>query len=216
MFFLLSVIVATLIHNSAAVLFLAYPVFYMKLSNKVILILIAISLLIGFSGVLNPILGKFQFLIEGLGGADSDRISGKLDTYTTESQTTKIDSNLSLLISALRRLIILPVILYFRKDIKSKTFDGYINLFTFSNIIFFTISNISIVFGRFLAYFIIIEILIIANLLRAQKDKRKRFLWYIFFSFYFVFRLYVSLNAYPDLYDPYYWIFDKYIPRIPY
>lgn len=216
LFFLISVIVATLVHNSAVVLFLAYPLFYVKINNKTTVVIIVLSLFLGVSGVMNLLLSKFQFLIEGFGGADSERIAGKLDAYTTEVSASKIDSNVAFLISALRRIIILPIILYFRKDVQSAVYDGYINLFTFSNVIFFTLSQVSIVFVRFTSYFTVIEILIIAMVLRIQKDKRKQFLLFVFFAIYMGFRIFVSLNTYLDLYDPYYWIFDKYIPRIPY
>src|SRR5690606_9426018 len=101
-------------------------------------------------------------------------------------------------------IIILPEILYFRKDIKSVVYDGYINLFILSNVLFFTLSNISIVFSRFTAYFTLVEILMIATVIRVQEDKRKRFLLLVFFSVYLGFRLYVSLGTYPDLFDPYY------------
>lgn len=215
-YFLISVIIASLIHNSAVVLVLAYPIFYLKINNKATVLIIVLSLFIGISGVMNPLLSKFQFLIEGFGGVDSERISGKLDTYTTEASASKIDSKVAFLISALRRIIILPVILYFRKDLQSAVYNGYVNLFTFSNVIFFTLSQVSIVFVRFTSYFTVIEILIIASVIRVQKDKRKRFLLLLFFAVYMASRLFVSLNTYLDLYDPYYWIFDKYIPRIPY
>lgn len=216
LYFLISVIIATLIHNSAVVLLLAYPIFYLKINNKATVVIIIVSFLIGISGFMNPLLSKFQYLIEGFGSMDSARISGKLDAYTNEASGSKIDSKVAFLISALRRMIILPVILYFRNDLKSAVYNGYINLFTFSNVIFFTLSQVSIVFVRFTSYFTVIEILIIASVIRVQKDKRKRFLLLVFFAIYMASRLFVSLNTYLDLYDPYYWIFDKYIPRIPY
>ena len=214
--FVISVIVATFFHNSAIILLAAYPIFYMKMSNKLILILIATSLLIGLSDVLTSALRELKGLFNLGGGFLSERITDKLQSYTTDSYSSNISSNVAFLISAARRLIILPIVLYLRKDIKSTVFNGYINLFVFSNIIFFLLSKVSIVFVRFTSYFALAEILMIAIVLRSQKDKRIKVLLLIFFAIYLAIRLIVSINTYRDLFDPYYWIFDKYIPRITY
>lgn len=213
-FFIL--LMAVLIHNSAIIFMLAYPFYHKKISTKAIIIIIFISLVIGASGILEPLFKQFQLFVLSFGGKDSIRISDKLDAYTNSEFSSQFEKKYAYLLSALRRIAILPVILFFRDKIKNQNYNSYINMFLLGNVLFFLFSNVSIVFVRFTAYFTVFEIFLIAAALDGLADKRMKFVLYIFFSIYLFSRLYAALNSYWDLFVPYYWIFDNNIPRIPY
>jgi hypothetical protein len=209
--FILMLAMATLFHVTAPVFLIAYFIFKKVYSSKFVYWVLFASIIISYTGIVT----KALELLGGLGG--EGLVMLKLLAYldSPETNNSEISTGLLLLLGYARRIVLIPVLLYYRRQasLSSKYYNGCLNIFIFGNILYFLFSNSIAVFIRASSYFLIYEVILVSILLQSFQNRVKRYLVFCILFLYAAAKLYFALSTYKDLYIPYYSIFDNYIPR---
>jgi hypothetical protein len=214
--FISTILLAFQFHNSVLIFLLAYWIFNLNLSNNWLLSIILVAILLGFSGVFEPILKLFNLLLGSIDGTSASRISDKVSYYAENKDLSdNMGKGTTLLIGVIRRCVFIPIYLYFRKKCEAKNphYKGFLNLFIFGNVIYFIFATTLLVMVRATIYFIAFEMIMLVILLESIESKRLKFLLYLIVVLYCGLKLYINLSSYWDLFIPYNTIFDENITR---
>lgn len=203
LFFFLIVIIATLIHRTAIIFLITYPLFYRHFKLRQIFLIICLTLFLG--------LFFNRFIINILSNLNLGIISAKINVYLSlgsdESYTT-YSSTTVLLRGLLNRLFLIGIYLIILNKIRKNNpfLNGLINLNLLGVILYVLLTPISFSLGRVSVYFDIIQIFILPYLIKySNKPTRKLLL--IFLTLYLGLRLYTIVSSYPEAYIPYKTIF---------
>lgn len=216
LFFIL-VSIATIFHNSAFIAFSLYFFIKINLSNRSSAILLISSFIIGLitsTDFLNlllkiPIVSNIPYLKE------------KIQAYVAVHELygsnfgSSVDTSISKIAGVIKKMFISLPLIYFRKNIYNKYpfFNKVFSTIIIGQCFYFIFGNILPVLKRASAYFDIADYIFFCYMLSIFKLKNRIILYTIIVLFLF-FNFFNKFYAYRDLYDPYYWIFDDYIPRI--
>lgn len=209
-YFLLCVLLAATIHVTSLFFIFAYPIFHLRWSNRKIIFLFLVCILIGFLKLPIVVLSK----IGGLG--DLGFVTSKLLYYLEDgADQNNLNNPINFIVSLIRRLLVFTPFFLCRKRCEAydPNYNGYLNLLCFGNAIFFAFCTSIEVFIRMGAYFYIYEIFLLSIILKVYW-KTKAGAWvYLLLILYFCIKLYGALSVFWDLYVPYYTIFEN-VPRI--
>lgn len=207
--FALFVFLALQIHITAILFFLAYPIYHWNWSvkSKVICLLIAIlfGLFVGSEKILSHII---SFVPSGIG---LERISQKAESYMSLGNEMGGKQNVSKFqrtVAALaKRAIILPVFFFFQHQLSksSTTFKGFLNLYTFGNILYFIFIDF-LTLQRSATYFYFFEIILFCIIFDNVKSKT---VWFSIIMLYALLKLISLVLASHNLIVPYIWIFSE-------
>ncbi|GHV47805.1 hypothetical protein AGMMS49546_37810 [Spirochaetia bacterium] len=121
-------------------------------------------------------------------------------------------SPISMLMSIIKRLIIIPFFLLVRKKLNTTNeyMKGLLNFYLFGNLITLVFINGFAPIQRLASPFLYMEIFIIPALLKTVKNTYIKYLVLMLMVLYGLLKLYVLINGpYKDLYTPYYSVFDR-------
>lgn len=218
LFFIL-VYIATLFHNSAFIAFFLYFFIKINLSNRSSAILLISSFIIGLitsTDFLNlllkiPIVSNIPYL------------KGKIQDYTFIHEfygsnfSSNVDTSISKITGIIKKMFIFLPLVYFRKNINEKHmfFNKIFSTIIMGQCFYLIFGSMLPVLKRANAYFDVADYIFLCCMLSVLKLKNRIILYTIIVLFLFS-NFFNKFYAYRDLYDPYYWIFDDYIPRITY
>lgn len=197
--FLLCMFVAMLFHTSA-ILFSIYYFLNRDLKKQMIFILLAISIVIGFSSI--PL-----YLFNGIASIFGETLSQKAESYSDPSGLGEIDLSA---LGLLRRMIVLFVGLYLYQPIvqRAATFKIFFNGYLVGLMVYFMFAHsLLIIVNRGSLYFNVMEAFILASVPIAFKDKPSKKIALVALLLYSIIAFYQSIGAYPDLFIPYQGIF---------
>ncbi|WP_343616105.1 EpsG family protein [Flavobacterium sp.] len=213
-FFSLFVALATSIHSSSILYFLAYFIYWRKINDKTFYCFVCISIFFGLSGG-GLVLMNLVFKSLGIDGLIADKIAKYLNE-DSEALNTNINPVFLYLLGTIKRLIFIPVFMYIKNKSADKfqNIKGYFNLYMIGNIIYFLFAKDLAVFVRASVPFLFFEIMLLSYvLLHFKKNKRKLLPVFLIVLFFSLSRFNTLVNSYYDLYVPYYSIFDDRIER---
>jgi len=216
--FAITIIIAGLFHSTAYLFIIAYPIGLIELNTKWIIILLVTSLIIGLTLTYT---GNVSWLSNIPVVSNISRFQDKLEVYSELTQMgetsygQKTNPLVSFIVGFIRKaLVLIPIIMYRKKLQMHFPFFGVLfNLIVFGAIFYFILGSISQVFKRGATYFDGAELVCLPLFLYLVNSKRERFALYIVIGLYAFSKLYFIVNAFWDLYVPYYSIFDSFIPR---
>lgn len=200
--FLLFTCLAACIQISTIFFIPAYFLFYKKIKIRYLVLILIITCVIGQildSSILTAVSGVINIFPDG------ERLGSKIELYTYFYDNT-MDSE-KMLYGILRRMIFLPLELYFINKIEKydANYRGYINLIVFGNVLYFLFGNISpVIAGRINLAYNFYEVLVIPIIFITYKSFKIRILLFICFVI-FVFAKYMF-----NLYD----LYEQYVPYI--
>lgn len=197
--FIIIVILATLIHRTAIIFLISYPLFHYRLKLRTIIVVITIAI---FSGIIFK-----KLVINILSNLNLGIISLKINAYLMKGSDESYGSYSSavvLLRGLINRSLLIAVYLIILNKIRinKPLLNGLINLNLLGVIFYVTLSPISYSLSRVTVYFDIMQIFIIPYLFKYANFSTKKIL-FIFFSLYLVFRLYIIVSTYPEEYIPF-------------
>lgn len=200
--FVLITTLATMIHNASVIWFLAYAIFWKRLRTSRIYIAFFICFAVGlfsqkiYGTVIPVILSPFSTKI---------RMVGKLLVYATGAASSAF--SVHTVLSLAKRIIFVPLFLLIRKKERNNEFYcGVLNLWIFGTLVYLLFSNSLNVFQRMTTPFISLEIFLLPYIFKNEKKYAKP-IYFLLICLYALSKLVSALNAYPDLYMPYYSIF---------
>lgn len=198
--FFIWVYVATLFHSTSFIFIFAYFLFKLRISVKKMFVYLLISFL--FSVLL---LSAFHSVLPLLG----EVIQYKLEEYLAlgENGDSMTETSLGevLIRGIANKLFIFVLLIYFSsKELKKNMiFRGYLNLYWFGAILYFSMVSISVVFVRFSFPYDVVQIILLPLLMTNVSLKNRYTLYLIVLMFLFL-RFYITLfGSYYDLYVPY-------------
>lgn len=208
--FAVFVAIATSIHFTAVLYFIAYYVYWAQIKDKYFYILLVISILFGgFSG--GEKLLDLGFKLIGVGG----HVGEKLDKYLNGDADAATSNSLAVyLLGLTKRCIFIPIFVFIRNKLKNTEpkIQGYFNLYIVGNIIYFLFAKDLAVFARASVPFLFFEIFLVAYTI--SYFKRSKTALVIVYSLVMIVafgRFNALINSYRELYLPYYSIFDEHI-----
>lgn len=188
--YIMAIIIASLFHRVALVGFIIYFLykFRMKITNKVALLWILLSIMLGYLGVASKMIYVF-----------SPILPIKVVNYLYSDFVY----NLGILKNpvVLNQLLFLFLGFKFRKTIsnKNKYFDLILLNYLISTVILIVFNDMAVFAGRISTVFATVEPILIANLLYSTQCKNKKFIIFLLIIVYVILMFYV--NFYLKLYD---------------
>lgn len=207
--FVLTVLISSTVHITSLFFLFAYPAFYMKLSTLAMVVLLSVSVVIAFIG--ESFTQTLQQLV-GTSGNDGAGLLFKLTVYISGSEQNSGDR---FVFSLLKKVMMIPVFLYFRKQLseRSEFAMGYLNLYVIGSCIQLVFSSILQTMQRFGTMFAISEILLLPMLFDLPRKKENRLFLFFLFLLYAGAKLYYAVTSIDDFYLPYYTIFSTDVQR---
>ena len=198
--FLLLVLIASGFHYSALVFLLAWWIFNINVSRKIIILSVIISVLSYV--VVAPILVQFGQIV---GGDIGMRIGGYTELGMDYEDTSALSYSQLILKSLFNKglFFLIGFFLYYKPMFHYSFFRGFFNLYCFGAVLFFLTSPISIVFTRMSWYFDFCQILLVPFLFKYIKDKGIRIVLFLILSIILGAKLYLTMNAYQENYYKY-------------
>lgn len=198
--FLSLVLLAFIMHRSAIVFLIAYPVYHKYYSaNKILFILISAVLIGIFIG---------QSLFSYLGALGMGVISTKIEYYMSQGEKDHFsDFSITqiLIKGSINRLFLFFIYMFvlnkFRK--KNKLINGLINLNILGMILYFVLTPISLSLGRVTAYFDLLQLFIIPYVFYYLRDNNNKIILYTIISAYLALRLYSAIYTFKEAFIPY-------------
>lgn len=190
--FILLVVLAAGFHRTSWVFILAWWVYHINLSKKTMIVVLLAS--VGFSVILTKVL---EMVSGGFGGI----IQAKIDTYLSDEFNDDTNSDIGLLAVIIRGfankflIIFTSFYLYDRVVKKYPQFRGYLNLYWFGAIIYFSTISISVVFVRISYAFDVFQIILLAYFFRIIESPLLRFLSFLLLICYLFLRMRQQLNG---------------------
>lgn len=209
--FLFFLILGTLFHRSVFLFFIAYFIFPMNISPRVMILSIIGAVFCGF--VVSRVF--FSFVGELAGGV----IEYKLNAYLGDEQGENYGAQLSyvsILINGIIKrvsLVLLGIFMLKKMDEIDPYFRGYVNLLWVGTIIYFSTVMLSLSLPRMAYPFDETQILLLPCIYHFAKNRgTKLLLWtllFVFLTYRFCNNLY---GTYYDLFVPYKSIFNMDLP----
>ena len=212
--FLVCVYIATLIHASSFVFFVAYPLAVVNIKTKTAVIILLLSAVGGYIlTTLNAFefLGKIPFLAE-----DAQE---RLDIYSsmaargldTTGGSQYVDPKTSFITGLIRKIVVLIPLVIFRKQLAEKYqhFNILFNLIIFGAVFYFTLGSLMQVLKRGASYFDFFEVLVIPMLIFISNNKWQRTFIYTGIAAYSFAKLFMVISYYQDFYIPFNTIFHS-------
>lgn len=213
--FIMLTFLATCIHNTSIIWIITYRLYWIRLSRKNIycIFILCFTIVFVISKYYITILNTFVSLLpENI--KIFRRISAKIYYYANSYGA--ITSSFGLFLSFIKRLILLPIFLIVLKRNKNDTvYNGLLNIWIIGTVLYFLFATNLTVFQRLTTPFISVEFLLLPYILKIEKKPYLKPFVFFMISGYAILKLIKALNVYPDLYMPYYTIFN-YVPRIMY
>jgi hypothetical protein len=198
------VVIASYFHKSAVLWIFSYYIYHKRFSNSRIIFYLILAFFIGLfgSGLYLPFLKTFSKYLGNFG-----KILERISAYLAGQYDDGSYSMLRNILALLKRMIMIPVFLLFRKKMQINSYyaDGLINLYCFGNI-FYLLFAMNINFAplqRMSVPFVLLEIFLLPIILKIIKNKYIKFIYLNLLLLYGLSKLYSVLNAYYDLYVPY-------------
>ncbi|GGH40400.1 EpsG family protein [Dyadobacter endophyticus] len=207
--FVFFVILAAQIHVTSYIFLVSYFIFNAEWSVRSKSIILIVAVAIGASGISESLLELIANITPA--GIGLDRISQKALNYLEIGNEVDPQYELSktqrLTAAIAKRAILLPVFFYFqeRVTIRKDLYKGFLNLYTFGNILFFIVVDF-ITLQRAATYFYFYEILLLCIIYVNVKSKS---IWLILIIAYSLFKMLSILVNAMDLLVPYIWIFSE-------
>jgi hypothetical protein len=202
--FVMLVVIAASFHLSSVLWIFSYYVYHKKFSNISIILFLGLSFVMGLfgSGIYIHILKTMSQFPGNFGKA-----FGRIIVYLTGQYDDGSYSILRNILALVKRMIMIPVFLMFRKKmcIYSYYANGLLNLYLFGSI-FYLIFAMNMNFAplqRMSVPFILLEIFLLPIILIIIKSKYMKFIYLNLLLLYGLSKLYSVLNAYYDVYIPY-------------
>lgn len=199
--FVLLIILAASFHRSSLVFIIAWWVYNLKISKKKMTIILLVS--IGFCVIITK---TIEILSGGLGGI----VQAKIDLYLNSDYNSETNEDLNLVSIIIKgfanKFLILFVSFYLYDKITEKypQFQGYLNLYWFGAVIYFSTISISLVFVRFSYAFDFFQIILVAYFFRVLENNVIKTIMFVFFFVYLFLRMWQILNGpYMEEYIPY-------------
>lgn len=197
--FIITVLLATLIHRTSFIFLLSYPIFYKEYSVKQIILTMSFFTIIGVACT--------KLLLNSIVGLNLGILSSKLGTYLaygSDENYTNYSSTANIIRGLLNRGLLIVIYLYILNFKRKKDYilNGMINLNLFGVILYVLFTPLSASLGRITVYFDIIQIFIIPYMFRNMNIKNKLLLLNFIFL-YFLLRLVTVIYSFPDEYIPY-------------
>jgi hypothetical protein len=202
--FVLLVTLASCFHFSAGLWFSAYFIYHKKISGIAICFFLGLSLMMGLFGselyvsLLNTIAKSI-----GTSGELLDRILRYLNGQYDDGSYSLLRNIFALV----KRMVLIPVFLFFRKKMSINTDYAYgiINLYIFGNIfyLFFALNMNFAPLQRMSTPFILLEMFLLPILLKIIKTECFKFIFLILLLVYGLLKLYSALIGYIEFYIPY-------------
>ena len=206
--FILMIFIASLIHRTAIICFILYPLFYMRIEKKYLYFIYFFGMACGMmlhnfdiSDFHIPFLSNFSWF---------STYQKKLDAYSELGMVTygDIDSNASIILGYIRKfLYIIPLIFLYKKD---QIKGGVLNICVVGSALYFIVGGLASDFRRFGVYFDIFEILLIPAIVYSVKSRNIRYALLFYFSILSLIKLFGYIFSFWELFDPFYTIFDIY------
>lgn len=203
--FVLLIILAASFHRSSLVFIVAWWAYNLKISKKKMTIILLISM--GFSVIITK---TIEILSAGLGSI----VQAKIDLYLNSDYNSETNEDLNLVSIIIKgfanKFLILFISFYLYDKIKEKypQFQGYLNLYWFGAVIYFSTISISLVFVRFSYAFDFFQIILVPYFFRISENNVIKIVMFVFFFAYLFLRMWQVLNGpYMEDYVPYKIIF---------
>lgn len=199
--FIVCVILAAGFHRTSWIFVFAWWVYRMNFSIKTMVLLILVS--ISFSVIITKAL---ELLSGGVGGV----IQAKIDTYLSDEFNDDTNSDIGLLSVIIRGvankflILLMSFFLYDKLIEKYPQFRGYLNLYWFGTIIYFSTISISVVFVRISYAFDVFQIILVAYFFKLIESPLIRFTAFLVLVCYLFLRMRQQLNGpYADEFVPF-------------
>lgn len=198
------VILAACFHRSAFIFLPFYFITKINFSNKNLIIIYTLSIIIGSFGFINEFV--FDFIGNYIIGID-ETVSGKLGTILTNDTFDREASFISKVLSFVNSLFYILLFIHFSKKESDGIFKLFFVLFIFGLVISRLFTGPLSEFARFGNYFSFVLYILVAFSLESIFGWKRNVLAVFFVAFCF-FKLNESHNQYKDLYLPYISIFE--------
>jgi hypothetical protein len=200
--FAICVIIATSIHISSIAFLGAYWIYHKEFSNKTLAILLVLSFIAGFLNISGLVLGKAI----GLLGSSSIYAEKLLKYSDSGVDSSNGNPYLNFLLGALKRAVIVPVILYYRDKVNiiyNGQYKGYLNLLVVGNILYFLFIISFPEITRLSVSYLYFEIFLLGYVLISIGDKPLKVTAFVLLILFGAFRLYSFMAPFLELYTPY-------------
>ncbi len=192
--FLIYIALAFLFH-STALISIVYLFLNRKISKSVLLSIILVSVLVGYSDIASKL---FQ-----LTGGLNTMLAEKAQVYSEI-----IDSAETSLVGLIKRVVLVLVFILASDKLAKQNakYNLVLNGYIIGVAFYFFFKNVPILIARGLIYFNIMEPLLMVYLLSYVKKPARGFV-VVFYAVMAIFYFYKSIEGYPDLFIPYKGIF---------
>lgn len=200
--FIIITFIAVLIHNSAVIWFISYPIYWHKRNRRNDILKLFLCFFLGFLGSVLYI--KLLTVCINILPA-SGRVYGKIVAYSV----AKYQANYySILGNVAKRIIVFPILFYYERKANriNHCFSGVFSLYIFGNCLYFLFLSSFTIFQRFTNYFLVLECFLLAQVFFSMKKANKK-VYICFLLLYGFLKLYKALSAFSYLKNPYYSIF---------
>ncbi|SHG27087.1 EpsG family protein [Flavobacterium segetis] len=190
--FILLVILAASFHRTSLLFFLSWWIYNLKISKKKMIVILILS--ISFSVILAKVI---EIVSGGLGSI----VQAKIDMYLSADYNQETNEDLGLVSIIIKgfvnKFLILFTSFYFYDKINARhpQFKGYLNLYWFGAVIYFSTISISLVFVRFSYAFDFFQIILVPYLFRAIENNVLKVVIFLIFFLYLFLRMWQVLNG---------------------
>lgn len=215
--FIACVLLATSIHVTAFLFIFMYYLINRGISKKTLLGIICTSIILGYMQTASNIL----YLISGLDNLDL--LTSKADTYYNigdeehEALGSGANAQITFIYSVIKKAIFLPIFFYFNKKIDSKYYTGILTMTIIGYAMYFFTADflfIARMSANYTSSEYILYVYIIAYIYTSNKGKNiLTYLCIIFMIVYSFYKMEKNLSRFPDLYVPYFSIFENIPPK---
>lgn len=205
--YVLSISLACTIHYSAIIFVLAYWLYWLKTTPRLLYTILGLSFILGFCNIAGYLLEAVLGLIPG-GSFLQSKISGYQEGGL---ETASGNPYLFFALGAAKRLIVMPFFIWrmsYIPKIDFQRYRGYLNLVIFGNIVYFIFILSIPVMQRLSIYFSFFEVFIWGFFILSFKDRYLQITVFVIASLYAAMRLYLQINVYYDEYVPFKTIFS--------
>lgn len=203
--FILCILLASTFHVSALITLPVYYIWHKKITLKTNIIIVIVFSFISF--ILGEMISKAMLLIGG------EYIRTKLEFYLNNADEN-FNSSYSMhqvlyrgIIN--RSFVFFPLILLLnRKRLIDKRVNAFLNLYTYSFILFLLVTPLSMALGRLCMFTDIVQLFIIPYIFNLKFNRFSRLYIILFLILYFLFRFNGIIYNYKEVYIPFNFVFS--------
>lgn len=206
--FILTVLFASCFHITSLIFLFAYTIFHKKNITNLLVVILFLSIIIGYFEIIPKLFLKGLLSIFTL--LDLPVFKWKVISYLEKDAVNQnVNPIVALIIGFVKRLMLLPLFLFFKRRIleKDQNYNGYLNLWLAGNILYFLVITSLTVLNRLTVYYVFYEIVLLSSLLLGI-NKRSKLLYFSLFMIFLSLRYVLTLQAYWEQYIPYKSIFN--------